>query len=189
MRIDDWITLGGVVAAMVTSGWALVYNRAGVQIGKANAATAAAAEKAAAEAAAVAQIERNREHVALRPPPPPEIEGYLEGESSHRALFGDFSVPRDYRVVARAWNGISHTPIALEQVVRANQIRRFCIEPWPEGRQRPQTREIEFEFWPPTETDGVEMWGCPCGRLHPDEQGHWRWRIPVSYIDVLDTIA
>ncbi|MFF0770951.1 hypothetical protein ACFYUK_18850 [Nonomuraea wenchangensis] len=193
MQINDWITLGGVVAALCTSAWALVYNRAGVQIGKTNAAAAvaaaAAAEKAAAEAAAVAQIERNREHDTLRPPPPPEIEGNVEGGNPHWSLFGEFSVPRDYRVTARAWNGVSHTPILPAQVVRANQIYRICIEPWAEDRRRPRTREIEFEFWPPAETDGVEMWDCPCGRPHSDKEGHWRWRVPVAYVDVMDTLA
>ncbi len=207
MEINDWITLGSAVTALCTAIWALVYNRATVRTGKVSAdaavrsadaavrsadaadASAAASARSAEEAAAVSRIERDREHAALRPPPPAEITGELSGEGPRQSLFGEFVVPRDYRVHAVAWNGTSHTPISLPLLVRANQVNRFCIESWPQGRKQPQTREIEFEFWPPAETDGVEAWACPCDRPHSEKEGHWRWRVPLSYTDVLDTIG
>ncbi|WP_188186996.1 hypothetical protein [Nonomuraea sp. SYSU D8015] len=200
MEISDWISLGGVLGALIMSGWALVYTRSSAKSGKTSAAaavrsadaadaSAGAATRAAEEAARVSHIEREREHGALRPPPPPQIEGEVGGTSPRQALFGALTVPRDYRVQARAWNGTSHTPISLPLLIRANQAYRFCIEHWPDGRTRPQTQEIEFEFWAPMESDGVEMWACPCDRPHTGNEGHWRWRVPVEYTDVTDTIG
>ncbi|MET8049738.1 hypothetical protein ABZU75_19280 [Streptosporangium sp. NPDC005286] len=199
MEINDWITLAGVLGALIMSAWALVYTRSSAKSGRTSAAAAVrsadaaytaatAATAAAEEAARVSRIEQEREHSALRPSPPPEIEGVVQGDHPHQALFGTFVVPRDYRVLARAWNGATHTPISLPLLIRANQVHRFCIEHWPDERTRPQTKEIEFEFWAPLDADGVEVWACPCDRPHLDKEGHWRWRVPLEYTDPTETI-
>jgi hypothetical protein len=194
MQAAEWIALSGVVVALcalAASIWAVVYNRSAARSGSKSAdaaarsaqaadASAEAAARSAAEAAALTRIERERDHERLFPAPPPEIPTEIGGDEPRLALFGTFTVPRDYRVRAHAVVGAARTPISLPVLARANQPVRFFIEHWSEGRSVPQTQMIEFEFWPPAPGDDGEDWSCPCDRPHGEQEGHWRWRVPPA---------
>lgn len=153
---------------------------------------AEAAQASARQAAEAVRIEREREHARLGPGPVPEIEAKLEvnpryGPGGPRALFGEVTVPRDYRVRAEAvMAGGGYTSMSLPLLLHAGHPYRFAIEQWAPDRKKPQAEHVLFRFWPPAEGDDVNPWACPCGRPAADgavsEHGHWEWLAPIRFV-------
>lgn len=149
--------------------------------------SARVAKASAREAATISRLGTDQRHDQLSPGLPGQIAAVVEkGQHTGESLFGEITVPRDYRVHALAWTGTSHTPIAgLPLLLTANHPHRFHIEHWPPGREEPQTREVRFRFWPPVaDLDDTDAWTCPCGRPTGEDTngpGHWEARVQVVY--------
>ena len=153
--------------------------------------SADAAEKSASEAAKLSAIEqerrdeeRERRHEDLWPHPPEKIETELREGGATRSLFGSVMVTRTYRVRAEALreNGGS-APLSLPMVLRPYRKVSFEIEKWPDGKTKPQTKEIKVLFWPPVEGDDADVWTCKCDRSTGeslDGDGHWKWVVKVA---------
>jgi hypothetical protein len=128
-------------------------------------------------------------HERLGPGPVPDLGVKLEanprGSGLPKTLFGAATVPRDYRVQARAVTGNSYSPIGLDLLLHGGRTYRFAIEQWPPDRTESKVEYVLFRFWPPADIDGVNVWSCPCGRpvADVDERapGHWEWRVPIDY--------
>lgn len=147
--------------------------------------SAVAAEKSANEAAELNRIEqerrkdeREREHRELAPEIHGEIVAELRDGRATPSLWGAITVPgNDYRVRATAvFEGGSSTELGIDHVIHSGQRVEIHIEQWPPGSERPKTKEIRFQFWPPIEGDGVDVWTCPCDRPVDESTGapgHW----------------
>ncbi|MFC4535278.1 hypothetical protein [Sphaerisporangium dianthi] len=198
MDVENWIALAGVVVALlsgVAAVAAVVFARSSAGHAKDSAQagkdSAEAARKSAEEAATLSEIERDRRreererrHEEIRPPHPGEIKGKLVKGGGRSSLYGSITVPRDYRVNAQAWYGNGYGPVDLPLLLRAHQTYDFCIEPWPALDAEPNTKEVRFRFWPPTEADDTEIWTCPCGGPTGEDptnsKPHWELRVPLT---------
>jgi hypothetical protein len=182
----------GVLVALPSLYFARRATNAGVDSAAAAREAGEAARRSADEAAALTQIERERRkdereqrHEELGPESPGVIVAELREGRATKSLFGSIRVPNNYRVRAGAIFHVGGlTELGVPLVIHANEWVDFQIEQWPPGSTQPKTQAIKFQFWPPLEVDGVDVWTCPCSRP-VDESigalGHWEWVVPVVW--------
>jgi hypothetical protein len=188
MNLSDWIAGVSAVAAIGSVGVTIQFGRASMRVSRQ---AAESARQTVDEAAKMRAIEGDRRaeeredlHMRFRPKPPAEIVAELVDGTPIKSLFGSITVQYGYRVKADAYfHGSGSTPLSIS-TLHPNQPADIHIEQWPPGRTHPVTKEIRFRFWPPLESDGVDVWTCSCGRPtgeSMDGPGHWELTVPVVY--------
>lgn len=144
-------------------------------------------------AAADAALEHQRRHDDLSPSTIAAVEGEVQAHPRFgglpASLMASITVPRDYRVVIDALvspgggsDAQASWPIGLPLLLRAGRPYTFEIEQWPSSKTTPIAKVLRIRYWPPTETDMVDPWTCPCRRSaeHDDRApGHWEAVVPV----------
>jgi hypothetical protein len=196
MADPNWADVIGVVGGLVGAVGGTVGAVGGILAARANRVAARAEQHTSELAASSLHLDLERRHEDLSPPAPASIVGQSEEHprlgGGYANLFGSVTVPRPYRVRIEALTGDSSRPLHVSLVLRERVEHRFEIEQMPPDRRRPQAQVVRFRFWPPIEADDVVPWTCPCGR--PVEMGsgtgpgHWEWRVPLEYYDVLESV-